>query len=322
MKAIVFTKYGPPDVLQLKEVVKPAPKDNEVLIKVHATTVTAGDWKTRKADSFAIRFLFGLIKPKKNILGFEFAGEIESVGKGVTLFKNGDQVFGTRIDGGAYAQYMSLPEDGVVAIKPTNMTYDEAAAGSSGAVAALQGLRLGNIESGQKVLIYGASGSLGTIAVQIAKAIGAEVTGVCGTSNVEMVKSLGADSVIDYTKEDFAKNGETYDIIFDTVGKSSYSQSKGSLKERGVYVASWPSLPLLIQVLRSSVMGSKKARLMTESPALKSLMFIKGLFEAGNLNPVIDRRYSLEQMVEAHTYVETGHKKGNVVITLDHNSEA
>ena len=281
MKAIVFQKYGPPEVLQLKEVEKPSPKDDELLIKVHATTVTAGDWKTRKADSIAIRFLFGLIRPKKNILGFEFAGEIESVGKDVTLFKSGDQVFGTSITGGAYAEYMCFPEAGVVVIKPSNLSYAEAAAGSSGAVAALQGLRIGNIESGQKVLIYGASGSLGTFAVQIAKSIGAAVTAVCSTTNVELVKSLGADAVMDYTKEDFSKNGETYDIIFDTVAKSSYSQSKGSLKQKGVYVASWPSLPLVIQMLLTSMIGNKKAKLMTERPTLKSLMFIKDLLEAG-----------------------------------------
>ena len=321
MKAIVYQKYGPPEVLLLKEVERPSPKDDEVLIKVYATTVTAGDWKTRKADSFALRFLFGLIRPKKNILGFEFAGEIESVGEDVKLFKKGDQIFGLSIVGGAYAEYMCLPEEGVMALKPSNLTFDESAAGTSGAVAALQGLRLGNIKSGQKILIYGASGSLGTFAIQIAKSIGAEVTGVCSTTNLELVKSLGANSVIDYTKEDFSKNGETYDIIFDTVGKSSYSQSKGSLKERGVYVSSWPTGPLLLQVLWTARLGSKKAKIMTENPSLKSLMFIKGLIEAGKLNAVIDKRYPLEQMVEAHRYVETGHKKGNVVITVDHNSE-
>ena len=320
MKAIVYTKYGPPDVLQLKEVEKPAPKDNEVLIKIYATTVTAGDLKTRKADPFFLRLMFGLIRPKVNILGYEFAGEIESTGADVKLFRKGDKVFGVSMVGGTYAEYMCLPEDGVVAIKPSNMTYDEAAAGPSGAIVSLQGLRKENIQSGQNVLVYGASGSLGTFAVQLAKYFGAEVTGVCSTTNLEMVRSLGADKVIDYTKEDFTKNSESYDLILDTVGKSSFSNCKDSLKQRGVYLSSWPTLPLLLQVLWTSKMDSKKAKIMTENPSLKSLMFLKELIEAGKIKPVIDRRYPLEQTAEAHRYVEKGHKKGNVVITVEHTN--
>ena len=318
MKADIYEEYGAPDVLQLKEVEKPTPKDNEVLIKVYATTVTAGDLKTRKADPFFLRFMFGLIRPNMNILGSEFAGEIESIGADVKKFKKGDQVFGNSMVGGTYAEYMCLPEEGVVAIKPANMTYEEAAAGPSGAIVTLQGLRKYNIQSGQKVLVYGASGSLGTAAIQLAKVFGAEVTGVCSTTNVEMVKSLGADKVIDYTQEDFAKNGETYDLILDVVGKSSFSKSKGSLKPSGVYLSSWPSLPLVLQVIWTSMIGGKKAKIMTENPSLKSLMFIKELYEGGKIKPVIDRRYPLAQTAAAHSYVNTGRKKGNVVITLAH----
>ena len=321
MKAIVYEKYGSPDVLELKEVEKPTAKDDEILIKVYATTVTAGDLKTRKADPFFLRFMFGLIRPKINILGSEFAGEIESVGADVKKFKKGDQVFGNTLVGGTCAEYMCLPEEGVVAIKPSNMTYEEAAAGPSGAIVTLQGLRKYNIHSGQKVLIYGASGSLGTAAVQLAKHFGAEVTGVCSTTNLEMVKSLGADKVIDYTKEDFAKNGETYDLILDVVGKSSFSNSKGSLKPSGVYLSSWPSLSLVFQVIGTSMIGSKKAKIMTENPSLKSLMFLKELIEVGKIKPFIDRHYPLEQTAEAHRYAERGHKKGNVVITLEHNNK-
>ena len=316
MKAIIYNTYGSPDVLELKELKLPVPKNNEVLIRVHSTTVTAGDIKARKADPFFLRFMLGLTKPKVNILGYEFAGEIESVGATVKSYQKGDHVFGVKNEGGANAEYMCLPEDGVVTMKPSNMSHNEAAAMSSGAIVTMQALKKENIRSGQKVLVYGASGSLGTYAVQFAKYFGAEVTGVCSTSNIEMVKSIGADKVIDYTSEDFTEGNDTYDLVLDAVGKSSFSESKKVLNANGVYLSSWPTPRLFLQVLRTKLIGRKKAKLMSEFPNLKSLKLLREIIETGKIKPVIDRSYPLERLAEAHRYVEKGHKKGNVVITL------
>ncbi len=311
MKAAVYTRYGPPEVLQVKDVEKPTPKDNEILIRIYATTVTSGDVRMRKADPFLVRLFMGLTRPKKTILGSDLAGVVEAVGKDARQFKEGDRVFG----GGpsANAEYTCVRDGGLRAAMPANMTFEEAAAVPFGALSALHFLRKGNVRKGQRVLIYGASGAVGTAAVQLARYFGAEVTGVCSTANLDLVRSLGADHVIDYTKEDFTKPG-TYDLILDTVGKSSFSSSLRSLKKKGVYLSALALAPIGRKL--RAMTGGKRFIGGVASPKTEDLVFLKEVIEAGKLRSVIDRRYPLGQIVEAHRYVETGHKKGNVVITL------
>ncbi|MEH7513900.1 NAD(P)-dependent alcohol dehydrogenase [Gottfriedia acidiceleris] len=323
MKAIICTKYGPPEVLQITEVEKPKIKDDEVLIKIHASTVTAGDVKLRSSDFpymywLPSRLMFGLTKPKNKITGCELAGEIVTVGKKVRNFKTGDQVFGySGFTFGANAEYISLHEEGVLAKKPINMTFEQAAAVPVGAITALHFLRKSIIQNGQKVLIYGASGSVGTYAIQLAKYFGTEVTALCSTSNLELVRSLGANEVIDYTNEDFAKSKKTYDIIFDTVGKSSFSNCKRLLNKDGVYLLSavW-KLSVYFQAIWSNLISNKKAIFGVANMNNEDLKYIKALIEADKLEAVIDRHFPLDQIVEAHRYVEKGHKKGNVVINI------
>jgi NADPH:quinone reductase-like Zn-dependent oxidoreductase len=323
MKAIICTKYGPPEVLQLQEVAKPAPRDHEVLVKVSATTVTAGESLVRR---FAVppsywllaRLAIGWSKPRKAILGMVVAGEVEAVGNSVTRFQRGDQVFAydiTRFR--TYAEYTCLPESSAIALKPSTVTYEEAAAIPYGGITALHFLTQGKIEAGQHVLIYGASGSVGTWAVQLAKHFGAHVTAVCSTSHVALVKSLGADQVIDYTKEDWTRSGETYDLLFDAVGKTSFPGCLKVLKQDGVYLQS-VAAPALSLRMRLAGMTSSKTLIGGEAiPTTENLIFLKELVEAGKIKPVIDRRYPLEQIVEAHRYVDQGHKKGDVVIMVE-----
>jgi NADPH:quinone reductase-like Zn-dependent oxidoreductase len=331
MKAITYTEYGTPDVLRLQEIAELAPKDNEVLIRNYATTVNFGDLMARNFKAVSPHkfnmplmlwlpalLAFGVSKPRKHVLGSEFAGEVEAVGKAVTRFKPGDQVFGYLGESmGAYAQYCCIPENGVAAIKPANLTYEEAAVLPYGAIMALSLLRKANLQPGQKVLINGASGGIGSAAVQIAKYFGAEVTGVCGTPRLEFVKSLGADQVIDYTKEDFTQNGETYDLIFDILGKSSFSRCQNSLKQNGQYLLASFKTKQLLQMLWSSKSGGKRVICTLAPGNVGDLNSVKELIEAGKIKALIDQCYPMEQAAEAHRYVEEGRKKGNVVITMD-----
>jgi NADPH:quinone reductase-like Zn-dependent oxidoreductase len=323
MKAIVYTKYGPPDVLQFKEVEKPSPKDGEILVKIHAASVNALDRHALRSRPFLIRIISGngLRKPKDPRLGADIAGRVEAVGTNVTQFQPGDEVFGV-VAAGGFAEYACAAEN-QLALKPANLSFEAAAAVPVAALTALQGLRdTGQIQPGQKVLIHGASGGVGTFAVQIAKAFGAEVTAVCSTRNVDMVRSIGADQVIDYTQADFTKSGETYDVIFDVVGKSSFSRSVRSLTHNGRYLLGNSRLSQRVRGRRMSRRSSKqvilwKAR--TASEYTEDFKFLKELIEAGKIQSVIDRCYPLEQTAEAHRYVDTGQKKGNVVITVDQN---
>ena len=319
MKAIVYTKYGPPDVLKLKEVDKPTPKENEVLIKIHATTVNRTDCAIRKAEPFISRFVTGLIRPKKTILGTEFAGEIEAVGKDVTSFKVGDKVFGfSGNDFGAHAEYMIMREEGSLTTMPVNMTYEEVAPSTEGAHYALSFIRKANMQSGQRILINGATGAIGSAAVQLVKYFGADVTAVCSTKNVALVKSLGADKVLDYTKEDFTKDDQMYDAVFDTVGKSTFSRCKPLLKPGGIYISSelgyMAQNPILALV--TPIIGNKKVMFPIPKHIDENIVLFKKLIEAGKFKGVIDRCYPLEEIVEAYKYVETGQKTGNVVITV------
>lgn len=323
MKAIVCTKYGSPGVLQLKEIEKPIPKSNEVLIRISSASVTAADSMMRKGSPYIGRLFIGLMKPKYPVIGTGFAGEVEAVGNEVTHFKKGNQVFGESIFGlGTNAEYVCVPEDGVLVLKPDNISHEEAAPVCDGALTSLNFLRdMAKIKHGQSVLIIGASGSLGTAAVQLAKHFGANVTGVCSTQNLQMVASLGADNVIDYTKEDFTETSQSYDIIFDTLGKRSFSDCKDSLTKKGIYLSPVLNMPLLLQMLWTSMFNSKKAMFsatgIRPAPELRELLNdLKIIFEAGKMNSVIDKRYSLAQTADAHSYVELGHKKGNVVLTM------
>ena len=323
MKAVVYRRYGSPDVLELVDVPKPAPKDDEILIRVLATTVSVADWRARSLSvppgfgPFA-RLVFGVFRPRQPILGTELAGEVAAVGKSVRNFKVGDQVFAfPGIGMGAHAEYKSMPENGAVALKPANLSYEEAAAISFGGTTALHFLRKAKIQRGEKVLVNGASGAVGTAAVQLAKHFGAEVTGVSSTRNLELLKSIGADKVIDYTREDFTRNGETYDVIMDTVGTADLSRTRHSLKEGGRLLLVFGTFGDLLQSGWVSMTSGRKIIAGTSGGSAEDLRFLAALAESGAYKPVIDRRYPLEQIVEAHRYVDAGHKRGNVVITLD-----
>lgn len=317
MKAAVYREYGPPEVLQVKEVEKPMPKDNEILLKIKATAVNSGDWRLRKADPYAVRFIFGFRRPKIHILGTVFSGEVERVGKTVKQFKVGDFVFGhTDMSLGSYAEYKCLPENASMAIKPLTISHQEAAVIPFGGVTALHFIKKAALKPGHKVLVVGASGAVGSAAVQLAKSFGAHVTGVCSTTNVSLVKSIGADKVIDYTKEDFTRNGETYDVIFDSVNTISVSRSVKSLNKNGIMILSAAGISEMLQGLLISLTSTKKVLAGVIRHKAADIVFLKQLIEAGKYKAVIDRTYPLEQIAQAHAYVEKGHKKGNVAIDV------
>ena len=310
-------KYGPPEVLQIKEVAKPAPKEDEILLRIRATAVNSGDVRLRKADPFAVRIIFGLLKPKINILGSVFSGEVESVGGEVKLFKVGDHVFGhTDMRFGAYAEYVCLPQNGSFTIKPASISHHEAAAIPFGGVTALHFMSKAMIKPDQKVLVVGASGAVGTAAVQLAKSYGAIVTGVCSTANIDLVKSIGADRVIDYLKQDFTINGDTYDLIFDAVNAISVSRSLKSLTKNGKMILGAAGVPEMVQGLWTSMTSERKIMTGVISHKAADIIFLKGLIEKGKYKSVIDRTYPLDQIAEAHTYVEKGHKRGNVIVAI------
>jgi NADPH:quinone reductase-like Zn-dependent oxidoreductase len=331
MKAVVYTEFGPPQVLRLKEVEKPSPKDDEILIRVRAVPINYGDLLARNMKAvgpgefnmpllfwIGSRVYFGLRKPKIPILGSEFAGEIEAVGPGVSQFKPGDQVYGYRGQSmGAYAEYLCMPADGTVALKPANMSYEEAAGVPMGAMFALDILKRVDIQPGQEVLINGASGGIGSAALQLAKNhFGAKVTGVCGTPRLELLRSLGADAVIDYTQEDFTQSGDTYDVIFDILGKSSFSHCRNALTENGIYLLASFKMRQLAQMLWTRFASSKKVVCALANDRAEDLAFIKELVEAGKLKAIVDKSFPFEQAAEAHRYAESGQKTGNVVITM------
>jgi NADPH:quinone reductase-like Zn-dependent oxidoreductase len=316
MRAVVYDRYGPPDVLRLEDVERPVPKEDEVLVKIHASTVNRSDCGLRSAEYFITRFFTGLLRPKRRILGSELAGEVEAVGAAVTEFKVADSVFGMRA--GANADFVCIRESGALAHMPAGMTFDEAAAVCDGAVVALGFLRRADLRKGTKILVYGASGSIGTASVQLARYFDAHVTAVCNTKNLELVRSLGADEVIDYLEEDFTKNGETYDVVFDAVGKLSFRRCRGSLKRNGIY-ASTDGLENLFLALWTSRIGDKKVVFPIPRYKKQDVLFLKELIEAGKYRAVIDRTYPLEDVVEATKYVETHQKTGNVVLTVSRN---
>ncbi len=322
IKAIICEKYGAPDVLQLRDIEKPLPKPHEVLIKIHATTVTSGDCRVRSLNvplgfGFMMRLVFGLTKPKQNILGTELAGVVEAVGQGVMAFKRGDAVFAfTDPTMGCYVQYKCLPEDGVLALKPSNLSFVEAAALSFGGTTALAFLHKSKLQRGEKILINGASGSVGSAAVQLAKHFGAEVTAVCSAGNVALMQFLKADHVIDYTKDDFTQNGQTYDVIFDTVGNIPFARAKSSLSKNGRLLAAVATLPEMLAIAWTQLTADKKIVAGPITASAADLRFLAELTEAKEFKPVIDRRYRFEQIVEAHRYVDSGRKKGNVVLVV------